>query len=84
MLKTIGLWILKLLLKGLGISMGEKEVKRAEEKAATAIAYAETSREAAEVEKEIIQAQIEVEARERARPRDRTDPFGVESWNRGE
>ena len=83
-MKGILLWLLKLFLKGIGVDMGEREIKQVEQQRNAAIAQAETAREAAEIEKEILRAQVEAEAKERARPKDLSDPFAVESWNRGD
>jgi DNA-binding protein H-NS len=83
-LKSIGLWILKLLLGGLFNKIESAEVKKAEQERDAAELKAESVEVGKELEKKMIESDVAVEkkAAEEKAARPPSDPFGVDDWNK--
>jgi hypothetical protein len=83
-LKSIGFWVLKLLLGGLFKDIQNKAAEKAKAEAESAKNVVISQNESKEVEQSIRKAQedarIKFEAEQKNRAKD--DPFGVKDWNK--
>lgn len=81
MLKSIGLWLLKLLLGGIyGRQMAKVEAE-AESKKQGAILHAKTTEESAAVEIAVEKKKAEVKEKYDNLKADPQDPFNTDDWN---
>jgi hypothetical protein len=76
-LKSIGMWILKIILSGVGVKIRTEEQAKAERERDQALA-----REQAIKDNTQLNGDIE-DAIEHAKPQDPADPMGVTDWNKG-
>lgn len=82
-LKSIGMWLLKILLSGIGVKISTEEAKQLEKDKEQALA-----REQAHVENDMLEAQLRSKldqikegAKVEASKRIDADPFGIGAWN---
>lgn len=84
MLKSIGLWLLKMLLGGIFKNIQNKEAEKARAERDRAVVAAGTSDEAKDVEVGILKGHMEVEKTfQEKKPAD-DDPFNFNAFNKGE
>jgi hypothetical protein len=82
-LKSIGMWILKIILSGIGVKIRTEEQAKAEREREQALAREQAAKDNAGLDKDIATAISEEEKKAKAekdsRPAD--DPFGNKDWN---
>lgn len=82
-LSGIAKFILKILLQGLWSSEMTKVEEEGKQQAQAGKAYADSVEESSAVEVDIAKAHGQM-TKEKDKPKDVVDPFGVNDWNRGE
>ena len=84
-LKSIGEWLLARLFGGTAAIEAQKEKDNAESTVAAAKEHAASTQAAADTEVAILQDQQKIKDhydQQAAQPQSKTDPFGIDEWNK--
>jgi hypothetical protein len=82
-LKSIGMWILKIILSGVGVKIRTEEQAKAERERDQALAREQAIKDNTQLNGDIEDAIEKAETAEHAKPQDPADPMGVTDWNKG-
>jgi hypothetical protein len=82
-LKSIGMWILKIILSGIGVKVRTEEQAKAEKERDQALAREQAQKDNEKLEDDIAAEIKKAEDAEKAKPSDPADPMGVNDWNKG-
>lgn len=83
-LKSIGLWILKMILGGIFKNIQNKEAEKANKERDAALAGVESIDEAKKTEDTLRTKMDDAEKAFKAKPAPDDDPFNLKAWNKGE